>query len=355
MHTRTPFAHHFLPVLVAFVASQAVAAAPPQQFAKLGDIKLESGATIRDCALGYRTLGTLNAQRSNAVVFLPWHTGKSEDALGLLGPKGLFNPESHYVVVVDAIGNGVSCSPSNSTSQRGPAFPAFTIRDMVAATHRLLTEKLALKHVHAMMGYSMGGSQTFQWMVSHPDYMDVAIPIAGTPRQTSYDLLLWRTEEHAIIADPEYAAGLYTRNPALPLYQQIFSMNSSTPGYRIAKTRPDAFEKFFKRMAQTNPDAPDANDMLWQIRAFLPHDIGAVAGADGTLAAAAGKVRARAHIIVARNDQMVNPGPALEFAALAKAATTVIEGDCGHAALVCAADQIRPAVERALERAARRE
>ena len=352
MRIRTPFAHHFLPALVALAASQAVAATAPQQFAQLGDIKLESGATIRDCALGYRTQGTLNAQRSNAVVFLPWHTGKSEEALALLGPKGLFSPESHYVVVVDPIGNGVSCSPSNSTSQHGPAFPAFTIRDMVAATHRLLTEKLALKHVHAMVGYSMGGSQTFQWMVSHPDYMDVAIPIAGTPRQTSYDLLLWRTEEHAIIADRDYAAGRYTSNPALPLYQQIFSMHSSTPGYRIAKTRPEAFDKFFKGMAQADPDAPDANDMLWQIRAFLPHDI---ALADGSLAAAAAKVRAKVHIIVARNDQMVNPGPALEFAALAKAAATVIEGDCGHAALVCAADQIRPAVERALERAARRE
>lgn len=185
MRAWTQFAPHLLSALAALLTNQAVAAAPPQQFAQLGDIKLESGATIRDCALGYRTLGTLNPQRSNAVVFLPWHTGKSEDALALLGPKGLFNPENYYVVVVDAIGNGVSCSPSNSASQHGPAFPVFTIRDMVASTHRLLTEKLALKHVHAMVGYSMGGAQTFQWMVSHPRYMNVAIPIAATPRQTS--------------------------------------------------------------------------------------------------------------------------------------------------------------------------
>jgi homoserine O-acetyltransferase len=348
MRIRTQFAPRLLPVLAALFASQAMAAAPPQQFSQLGDLKLESGATIRDCALGYRTLGTLNPQRSNAVVFLPWHTGKSAEALGLLGPKGLFDPGKYYVVVVDAIGNGVSCSPSNSKSQRGPAFPAFTIRDMVASTHRLLTEKLALKHVHAMIGYSMGGSQTFQWMVSHPNYMNVAIPIAATPRQTSYDLLLWRTEEHAITMDPDYAAGNYTRNPVLSLYQQIFSLHSGTPGYRVAKTRPEGFEKFFKGTAQPDPDAPDANDMLWQIRAFLPQDIGAAAGSDGSLAAAAAKVRARVHIIVARNDQMVNPGPALEFAALAHATTTVIDGDCGHSALVCAADQIRPALERVL-------
>ncbi len=62
---------------------------------------------------------------------------------------------------------------------------------------------------------------------------------------------------------------------------------------------------------------------------------------------AAAKVRARVHIIVARNEHMVSPGPALEIAALAHATTTVIEGDCGHSALVWAAAQIRPAVERA--------
>lgn len=125
-------------------------------------------------------------------------------------------------------------------------------------------------------------------------------------------------------------------------------MHSSTPGYRVAKTRPEAFDKFFKGMMQADPDAPDANDLLWQIRAFLPQDIGAALGSDGSLAAAAAKVRARVHIIAARNDLMVNPGPALEFAALTQATTTVIEGDCGHSALTCAADQIRPAVERAL-------
>lgn len=345
MQALTQYAPYFLSALGAILASQAVAATAPQQFAQLGDLKLENGATIRDCALGYRTLGTLNAQRSNAVIFLPWHTGKSEEALALLGPKGLFNPENHYVVVVDGIGNGVSCSPSNSKLQPGTAFPAFTIRDMVASTHRLLTESLALSHVHAVVGYSMGGAQTFQWMVSHPAYMNVAVPIAATPRQTSYDLLLWRTEEHAIVADPDYAAGKYARNPVLPLYQQIFSMHFSTPGYRVAKTRPEAFEQFFKGTAQADPDAPDANDLLWQIRAFLPQDIG---GSTGSLATAAAKVRASVHIIAARNDQMVNPGPALEFAALTKATTTVIEGDCGHSALVCAVDQIRPAVERAL-------
>ncbi|WP_332852248.1 alpha/beta fold hydrolase [Duganella sp. S19_KUP01_CR8] len=338
MFNRLPFA---LALALALELPLAAAAdAPPQQFADLGDVRLESGAVIKDCKLGYRTIGTLNAARSNAVVFLPWHTGKSIEAVSLLGPKGLFNTAGHYVIVIDAIGNGVACSPSNSATQHGTAFPAFNVRDMVESEYRLLSEKLGLKHVHAIVGYSMGATQAFQWMVSHPGYMDVAVPIAGTPRQTSYDLLFWRTEEAAMLADPQYANGDYKQNPKLALYHQIFSLNFDTPAYRAAKTKPAEVDKFIAETVEDDPDAADANDMRWQMRAFLAQDIGDDA---------AKKVKARVHIINPRQDLIVNPAPALAFARQIRATTTVLQGDCGHSAVTCASDQIRAAVDRALK------
>lgn len=327
-------------LVLALPLAASAADAPPQQFADLGDVQLESGAVIKNCKLGYRTIGTLNAARSNAVVFLPWHTGTSAEAVELLGPKGLLSTAGHYVIVIDAIGNGVACSPSNSTTQHGTAFPAFTVRDMVESEFRLLNDKLGIKHVHAIVGYSMGATQTFQWMVSHPGYMDVAVPIAGTPRQTSYDLLFWRTEEAAMLADPEYANGEYKQNPRLPLYHQIFAAHFDTPAYRNAKTKPAEVDKFIATTVEPDPDAADANDSRWQIRAFLTQDIGDDA---------AGKVKARVHIINPRQDLIVNPEPALAFARKVRATTTVLEGDCGHSAVVCATDQIRAAVDRALK------
>ena len=325
---------------LALPLAASAADAPPQQFADLGDVKLESGAVIKDCKLGYRVIGTLNAARSNAVVFLPWHTGKSVEAVSLLGPKGLFNTAGYYVIVIDAIGNGVACSPSNSATQHGTAFPAFNVRDMVESEYRLLNDKLGLSHVHAIVGYSMGGTQTFQWMASHPGYMDVAVPIAGTPRQTSYDLLFWRTEEAAMLADPDYANGDYQRNPALALYHRIFALNFDTPAYRSAKTRPADVEKFMADSVEPDPDAADANDLRWQMRAFLTQDIGDDA---------ANKVKARVHVINPRQDLIVNPAPALAFARRIHATATVLQGDCGHSAVVCATDQIRAAVDRALK------
>ena len=321
-------------------AAIAIGASVPQQFAALGDLPLESKNVIQNCKLGYRTLGKLNATKSNAVVFIPWHTGKSIEALGLLGPKGLFNPAPYFVIIIDPIGNGVSCSPSNSGRQHGTAFPDFNIRDMVESEHRLLTETLGLKHVHAMIGYSMGGMQVFQWAVSHPDFMDVAVPIAASPHQTSYDMLFWRTEEMAILSDPDYADGKYTKNPNLELYQRIFAMNATSPAYRVQNTSPAGFEKFLQETDEFDPESPDANDMRWQIRAFLKHDI----GSNG-----AKKVKAKMHIINSSQDHMVNPAPAIALGKQIGASVTVLDSNCGHSGLGCDLDKMRPLIERALK------
>lgn len=332
--------------------AQIAPAAAPQQFAQLGDVRLESKAVIRNCAIGYRTLGTLNADRSNAVVFLTWHTGKSEEALSMIGVKGLFDPAPYYVVIIDAIGNGVSCSPSNSKAQRGTAFPTFTVRDMVASQHRLLSEKLGLQHVHAVMGYSMGGMQTFQWMVSHPDFMDVAIPIAGTPRQSSYDMLFWRSLELTLLNEPSYAKGRYKKQPSMAALQTVFMLNVTTPEHRVAATKTQDFEKFFARAAALDPDAGNANDWRWQTHAMLAQDVSQAADdgkAPRSLALAVAKVQARVHIINARQDHIVNPLAALEFAHLLEADATVLEGNCGHWAVNCEMAKVRTAVEAALQ------
>src|SRR6185503_4509524 len=125
------------------------------------------------------------------------------------------DPEKYYVIVVDALGDGVSSNTG-----------MFTIRDMVRSQHDLLTRELRLDHVYAVSGLSMGGMQTFQWVVQYPTFMTKAIPIVGTPKQTAYDLLLWKTE-----------LSLLDSPLGMKAAAEINEMHLHTPAYTATHTK----------------------------------------------------------------------------------------------------------------------
>ena len=139
--------------------------------------------------MGYRTFGTLNADRSNAVLFPTWFSGKSEDLAAFMGAGQLVDTTKFFAVAVDALGNGVSC---------GAGSAPVTIGDMVRSQHRLMTEKFGIGKLHAVIGISMGGMQTFEWITAFPGFMKNAVPIIRSPKLTSVDLLLWQAELSAI-------------------------------------------------------------------------------------------------------------------------------------------------------------
>ena len=94
-----------------------------QQFANLGDFKLESGEVLRDCRIGYRTFGQLNPGKSNVILFPTWAGGTTEQLAGSVGAGRLADSTKYYVILVDALSNGVSSSPSNSELQPHMQFP----------------------------------------------------------------------------------------------------------------------------------------------------------------------------------------------------------------------------------------
>lgn len=155
----------------------------------LGDFKTSSGKEIKDCVVGYTTLGKLNASKSNVVVWPTWIIATSEEMCYKVVPT-MMDTAGFYIVVVDAFGNGFSSSPSNNSS-----FPEITIRDMVKSQYELLTKHLRINHVQVLIGASLGGLQVMEWLVTYPDFADKGISIIGTPKLSSYDLLLWKTEE----------------------------------------------------------------------------------------------------------------------------------------------------------------
>jgi homoserine O-acetyltransferase len=310
------------------------------KFSELGTCKLASDQQIDNCRLGYRTWGTLSAERSNAILFPTWFNGNSSNIAGFIGADKMLDPAKYFIVAIDAFGDGVSSSPSNSTTQQGPAFPAFTTRDMANAEYRLATETLHLTHVYAVMGVSMGGMQTFEWIVNYPGFMDFAVPIVGSTRLTGYDLLLWHAEEDAAKADPTWQNGRYAQAPPLGEVQAIHDMNLSTPAHYVREHPSETFDKTHSEYISKGILPFDANDWLAQLEAMIHHDV----AHGGSLEDAAKKVKAKVLVISAAQDHMVNPKPALDFAALLGAKTLILESDCGHLAPRCESDKVFPAV-----------
>ena len=311
-----------------------------QKFAELGTCKLVSGQQIEHCRLGYRTWGTLNSNQSNAILWPTWFSGNSGDIGANVGADKMVDPSKWFLIAVDALGDGVSSSPSNSEVQHGMGFPAFTTHDMVNAEYRLATETLGLKHLHAVMGVSMGGMQTFEWMVDYPDFMDLAIPIVGSTKLTGYDLLLWTTEEGVLKDDPAWKAGRYTEKPPMGEVQSIHQMNLTTPANYARTNPPDKFPSADAEYMSKGILPFDANDWLAQLEAMIHHDV----AHGGSMEDASKKVKAKVLIIAAAQDHMVNPKPALDFGVMIGAKALVLDSDCGHLAPGCEADKVNPAV-----------
>lgn len=299
-----------------------------QQFYSIGNFLLENGKEIKDCKIGYRTFGKLNDNKTNVVVF-PTAWGDYSGRMQYLVAGRYVDTSRFYLILIDAFANGVSTSPSNSASQPKTLFPTFTIRDLVNAQYKFLTEKMKLRHVLAVAGFSMGGMQAFQWSISHPGFMDKVITIEGTPAVTPYDLLWTSTYLEAVRTDSAYQGGNYQTNPVLPTASRIVQMVMSTPELLYKTVKTDSFAIWLAMADRQNNF--DQNDLVWQVRACMTQDIGI--GNGGTLEEAAKKVKAKFLIVTNKQDHTVNPQPSIRFAGLINAKLIVMDSEMGHIVL----------------------
>ena len=114
----------------------------------------------------FATYGHPNFDSSNAVVTLSYHGGTHHGYDFLVGRGHALDTTKFFVIATEMFGSGGSSSPSNTHEPfHGPRFPPISIRDNIAAIHRLLTEHFGLRHVRAVLGYSMG-AQHIQWAVA---------------------------------------------------------------------------------------------------------------------------------------------------------------------------------------------
>jgi homoserine O-acetyltransferase len=193
---------------------------------------LECGVRLAPLDIAYRTYGTLDADRSNAVLVCHALTGDQYVAEqhpvtgkpgwwnALVGPGRSIDNERFFVICANVLGGcmgstGPDSLRADTGEPYGTDFPPITIRDMVNA-QALLVEALGVGRLLAVVGGSMGGMQALQWAASYPERVRACLPIASGPFHSAQNIAFNEVSRQAIFADPDWRDGRYWAHGAKP-------------------------------------------------------------------------------------------------------------------------------------------
>ncbi len=198
-------------------------------------LALQSGAAIRGYALSYETYGTLNADRSNAVLIChalnaSHHVAgvyegqdKSEGWWdNMIGPGKSVDTNRFFVIGVNNLGSCFGSTgpmhpnPDSASGQvYGANFPVVTVEDWVHAQARLL-DQLGIQKLAAVMGGSLGGMQALSWTLQYPDRVAHAVVVASAPNLTAENIAFNEVARRAIVTDPDFHGGHFYQHGVIP-------------------------------------------------------------------------------------------------------------------------------------------
>lgn len=307
----------------------------------LGPFALDSGYTLPNARLAYRTHGTLNAAKDNAVLFPHMYSGTSESLAGLIGEGRALDPSQYFIILPDQFGNGLSSSPSNTPVpfDRGQ-FPAVSIGDDVRAQHRLVTEQFGITGLHTVVGWSMGGQQTYEWAVRYPEAVRRAAVFSAMAKPSDHSKVFVDLHTELLRSDPAFADGFYA-DPAdvhrgLARHAMAFTLQSTTPRFfREEIWRAFGFasaDDYGQGFMRGYYQAMDPNNLLCQAAKWRAGDVSRHTGGD--LAAALGRITAKFFVIAFSGD-LLAPLEDLEadVAKIPGAQLRVIDSPMGHFAM----------------------
>ncbi|KAG9959417.1 homoserine acetyltransferase, partial [Aureobasidium melanogenum] len=168
---------------------------PDYETYDLGDLTLQSGQVIPSAKIAYKTFGDPSLP---AIIYPTWYSGLISDNEWLVGPSKTLNPNHYFIIIPALFGNSQSSSPSN-TSSLSP-FPKVTFYDNVAAQYALVTKHLHICHAFAVLGWSMGAAQTYQWATQYPGFMDKIAPFCGSAKTSLHNQVFLEGVKGALVA-----------------------------------------------------------------------------------------------------------------------------------------------------------
>lgn len=249
--------------------------ATPQSMLFADALPLQSGAALRGYSLSYETYGTLNADKSNAVLICHALNASHHVAgsyLGqdksegwwdnMIGPGKPLDTRHFFVIGVNNLGSCFgSTGPMHINPDTGAVygadFPVVTVEDWVNAQARLL-DALGIQTLAAVMGGSLGGMQTLSWTLQYPQRVRHAVVIASAPNLTAENIAFNEVARRAIQTDPDFHGGHFYQHGTVPkrglriarmighiTYLSDDVMNAKFGRKLIAATQSEAERNFF--------------------------------------------------------------------------------------------------------------
>jgi homoserine O-acetyltransferase len=250
-------------------------------------LTLDCGEHLPELVVAYRSYGTLNADRSNAVLICHALTGDQYVAEphpvtgkpgwweSVVGPGRAVDTDRFFVVCANVLGGcmgstGPKSRRGNGSTRWGTAFPPVTIPDMVRAQKRLI-EHLGITRLFAVLGGSMGGMQALQWAVSYPQAVFAVVPVATAAYHSAQNIAFHEVGRQAIFADPDYHGGRYWETGTIPARGLAVARMCA----HITYLSEQALTRKFGRRLQAGPPGGDAAlavfGEMFEVESYLRH------------------------------------------------------------------------------------
>ena len=256
---------------------------------------LECGTRLRQVTTAYRTYGTLNAARSNAILVCHAltgdqyvaepHPGTGKDGWwdAVVGPGRPVDTDRFFVICANVLGGCMGStgprSPRDDGAQDavldtapvwGTDFPPVTIGDMVVA-QKMLIDHLRIGRLFAVIGGSMGGMQALEWAARFPDMVFAAIPVAAAAYHSAQNIAFHEVGRQAIFADPDWNGGRYWELGKVPARGLAVARMCA----HITYLSEQALTRKFGRRLQNAPKGPEEAISLFgdmfEVESYLRH------------------------------------------------------------------------------------
>jgi homoserine O-acetyltransferase len=285
------------------------AATPDHAVFAAGDVVLQCGRTFRDMRLAYKTFGTLNADRSNVILYPTSYSAQHRDIEFMVSEGGALDPSKYFIVIVNLFGNGLSSSPSNTPwPDVGSRYPLVTVFDAVQVQRRMLREVFGIERLKLVYGWSMGAMQAYHWAALFPQAVERIAGVCGAARCAPRNHVFIEGAASALRADPALRDGLFEEVPV----RGLRAMGRVYAGWALSQTfyRQElwrtlgaaSLEDFMVSGWETNFARRDPLDLLAQFRTWQHGDIAANALYGGDLPKALAAIEAQVLLMPGDHD-----------------------------------------------------